>query len=517
MEIHSHENIPSPSYQPNELNERLVGIPALNPFFRSVSGPRAAMFNKHVSQRPTLLTPSSQRLVTGVGHELGKYTYSLKIPAGAYIVDVIPKHVQTVHTGPNFRNSLTTVVFEDTETQVIDILELTRHHSQHQYFGFEYKYDQNALSEIRPDNRVMHDIVVADSPAKGEYGDYKFGIHANMTLTSDPVGIEDGIKISESFCKKLAFNCFETRQITFNSAGIGLNLYGDENNYKLFPEIGERIRPDGRLFAVRETAESLAPALLSRKSLMTPTLYDTCTYGKPGAEVIDVEVIKGSMQQPVFYSGMEEQLEAHHQISVRYYNRIYDAYKKVKKIYGDSLKISPSFSRLVREAIAYLNMGSTPLSYRGRNRLTGWTVKITYKTTMTPVDGFKLSDTMGGKGVVCAVVPDEEMPVNEIGIRADVIMDDKSPYKRTIMGKHQELYINASLDKLIYDVRKMVEDGKDESYLKAYEHILGFYKIVSPKYYELFLTNEINKIEHVKQMLKGNDSVWLPAYSPEGI
>lgn len=106
------------------------------------------------------------------------------------------------------------------------------------------------------------------------------------------------------------------------------------------------------------------------------------------------------------------------------------------------------------------------------------------------------------------------MPVNEIGIRADVIMDDKSPYKRTIMGKHQEIYINACLDKLLYDVKKMVEDGKDASYLKAYDHILGFYKIVSPKYYELFLTNDINKIEHVKQMIKGNNSVWLPADNP---
>lgn len=514
MNIHTHTNVPSPTYQPNELNERVVGIPALNPFFRSVSGPRAAMFNKHVSQRPTIINPTSQRLVTGVGYELGKYTYKLALPAGSYIVDVIPKHQQSIHTSSGFKNPLSTVVYEDVNTQVIDILDLPRHHSHHQYFGFEYKYDLDALSEVRPDNRLLTDLVIADSPAKDKSGEYKFGMHANITLTSDPVGIEDGIKISESFCRKLAFNCFETRQIVFSSTGLGLNLYGDENEYKLFPDIGEKIRPDGRLFAVRELGEGLAPALLSKKALMRPGIYDTCIYGKPGAEVVNVEVIKGSLQYPVFFSGMENQLERYHLAERKYYNRIYETYNKLKKVYGESLKISPAFSRLVREAIAVRLSDTTPLSYRGRTRLTGWMVKVTYKTTITPTDGFKITDLMGGKGVVCAVVPDEQMPVNEIGVRADIIMDDKSPYKRTIMGKHQEIYINAALDKVLYDVREMVKDGKDESYLSAYDHLLGFYKIVSPKYYQLFLDNEIDKIKHVKEFTNGNDSIWLPADNP---
>lgn len=395
MEYHNHENIPRASYQPNELNERVVGMPALNPFFRSVSGPRAAMFNKHISQRPTIINPTSQRLVTGVGHELGKYTYKLKLPAGAYIVDVVHKHTKTLFTSANFRNPLSTVIFEHADTQVIDILDLPRHHSQHQYFGFEYKYDVDAIGEIRPENRILHDIIIADSPAKGMMGEYKFGMQANMTLMSDEVGIEDGIKISESFCKKLAFNCFETRQINFTNNGLGLNLYGDENNYKLFPDIGEKIRPDGKLFGLRELGDNLAPALLSSKSLMEPTLYDTCVYGKPGAEIVDIEVVKGSLQQPVFFSGMEDQLERYHQLERKYYDRIYEVYNKVKKIYGDSLRISPAFSRLVREAIAVRLSEQTPLSYRGRTRLTGWLVNVTYKTTLIPTDGFKLTDLMG--------------------------------------------------------------------------------------------------------------------------
>lgn len=107
------------------------------------------------------------------------------------------------------------------------------------------------------------------------------------------------------------------------------------------------------------------------------------------------------------------------------------------------------------------------------------------------------------------------MYVNEIGIRADIVMDDMSPYKRTIMGKHQEIYINAALDKLIYDLKHIVSEETDENYEKAYNHALGFYKIVSPRYYQLFIDNpNIDKKQHVKQMISGNDSIWLPTDNP---
>ena len=74
---------------------------------------------------------------------------------------------------------------------------------------------------------------------------------------------------------------------------------------------------------------------------------------------------------------------------------------------------------------------------------------------------------MGGKGVAVAVVPDERMPINDIGIRTDVIMDNQAPYRRTIMGKFHEIAINACLDKVLYDIKEMRADGSDASKLAA--------------------------------------------------
>lgn len=510
----SHEDMESPSYQFNELDERLIGIPALNPFFRSVSGPRAAMFNKHVSQRPTISQPSSQRLQTGVGYELGKYTYKLQIPEGSYVTARIPKYGTSLISSSQFKNPLSTVIFVNDETQEVDCIDLVRFHSQHQYFGFEYKYDKDTLGDIHKGKRTYVNTVVADSPSKAPDGDYQFGIHANIALTSDPVVIEDGIKISESFAEKLKFSLFESRTVIFSNDTIGLNIYGDDDVYKMFPNIGDRIRDDGILFSLRDHDDEMAPADLSMSSLKYPTMFDTSTFGQPGAEVIDIEIIKGDVSRTELLTGMQEQLQHHHNAQVRYSRAIYDEYKRLMKESRGTFRLSHRFNTLVKDAYAIISADINKLSYRSRDKLNGWTVKVVYKYELTPKLAFKLTDLMGGKGVVCEVVPDEQMPINEINIRADVVMDNQSLYKRTIMGKHHEIYINAAIDKLIWDIKQLVVEGDKSTYLDAFNYVLGFYKIVSPPMYELILNNDFDGIKHIEELLKGNIGLWLPANNP---
>lgn len=392
-----HDQMPSPSYQYNELDERLIGIPALNPFFRGVSGPRAAMFNKHMSQRPTISQPTSQRLQTGVGFELGKYTYKIEIPADVFISKVIPKYGNSLVSTATFKNPLSTVIFTNDDTQTIDCVDLVRFHSQHQYFGFEYKYNRSILDEIQPGKHTYTPTVVADSPSKAPDGDYHFGIHANIALTSDPVVIEDGIKISESFAKKLKFTLFESRTVTFSNDTIGLNMYGDDDVYKMFPNIGDKIRDDGIVFSLRDFDDELAPTDLSRAGLKRTTMFDTSTYGEPGGEVVDIEIIKGDTQRTELLDGMQEQLQYHHNAQLRYYKSVYEEYKRLMKESKGTLNLSHRFNTLVKDAYAHMNAAEVKLAYRSRDKLNGWTVKVTYKYELTPKIAFKLTDLMGYK------------------------------------------------------------------------------------------------------------------------
>jgi len=58
-----------------------------------------------------------------------------------------------------------------------------------------------------------------------------------------------------------------------------------------------------------------------------------------------------------------------------------------------------------------------------RQKLDDWRIEVHYGWNITPTIGSKLSDSFGGKGVICAIWPEANMPVNKNGVRADVIVD----------------------------------------------------------------------------------------------
>ena len=62
--------------------------------------------------------------------------------------------------------------------------------------------------------------------------------------------------------------------ISFGEDEVPLNLYGDDENYKIHPDVGELIRSDGVLFASRKLITGLYPIQMSRKALRTPTRTD---------------------------------------------------------------------------------------------------------------------------------------------------------------------------------------------------------------------------------------------------
>lgn len=105
--------------------------------------------------------------------------------------------------------------------------------------------------------------------------------------------------------------------------------------------------------------------------------------------------------------------------------------------------------------------------------------------------------------------------MNSDGVRADIIMDSQSPYKRSIIGVHHEIYINASLDRTVKTVREwLAVDSSPAGYMKAYEYFMGFYKICSPVQYQLMTENQIDIKQHVDMMVNGEASVYLPADNP---
>lgn len=99
------------------------------------------------------------------------------------------------------------------------------------------------------------------------------------------------------------------------------------------------------------------------------------------------------------------------------------------------------------------------------------------------------------------------MPVDEAGRRADFVMDSDSTIKRMNLGRMYEQYINATSDTVTEQVRAIVADGKQK---QAWDYLLGYYEIISPKMADALKDGVVKPEEHLKEIVEDGIYLYLP-------
>lgn len=518
MSKYTVEHIPYPPYRQSELKPELLGFSALNPFAGYNSSPRSSMFSKHIGQCLVIKGAEPRRIQTGVEREFGKYTFSIGFDNNSYIVNVIDKFPYTAGMGGVDYQSMRTVIFEnhDHPDLEVDVMYMPEYHCNHHFFGFNYKYDDNVLRKIYPGSRIPAGTKVANSPNVRANGDYAYGINANTVLGSHPCGIEDGVMMSETFADKLSTYIYETRTFTFGEDTFPLNIYGDENNYKIFPDIGEKVREDGVLCVMRDHAPALAPCDFSKENISKITPFDLKHCCEPGSTVVDITVIHDDKHKNVLFLGMEDQVRKYYERHQHYYREIVNTYDRLCKARGGHLPISRELHRLIVEAKIMLS--DLKKHHKKRKAIPPWTVTITTRYSIKAAKGFKITDTHGGKSVTVEIRPDHEMPRDAMGNVADLVVDDKSTIKRLIKGKLHEHYIAACMRDETTRLRRMAEpygdNIPDSIYLDIWERLLGMYKIISPPFYDKIGEIKPDIKDHVDAVLRDGIYIWMPTDNP---
>jgi hypothetical protein len=384
----------------NELHPELLGVMALNPFVMHDSASRLAMFGNHIGQCLVIKSPDVRRTLTGAEREYGKYTHAIKMPCDGTIVRQIHKYPRTMGNDSVEENPLTTIIYEDSlsANRQIGIINLVRHHVAHQYFGFNYQYTDLA-SQLQRGASVGEGAVIAHSPSLTRDGDYRYGSSAKIALMSIPQVIEDGAVACDEYLQKLTTKAYGTRICSFGKTHMPLNLYpGANGEYRPFPDIGERVREDGLLFALRPYDDMLSVVTMTQAALKRATLFDKTTYAIPGAKIIDIIIYKGDREKTMLPVTMAGQCLKYYGKSLTYYQALMDEYRRMKAELGSSLVITPQFQRLLVEAQAILNNkpgNRVNMMYKNAP-LDEWMVEIVFEYDLVPTIGFKVTDTHGG-------------------------------------------------------------------------------------------------------------------------
>lgn len=500
-----------------DIDIRLMGLTGLNPYARHNSSPRAAMFTKHVGQMLVISNPEVRRIQSGIDREFGRYTHSIKFDNNSLVLRVIPQYPVSLRTSNIRYNPMTTVIYEDADSdnQEVGVKQIPGYHTLHQQFGFNFKQSRRFTDYIREKAAIPAGTIVANSPNVDEDGNYRYGINAKVAYTSQVGGIEDGIVVSKSFLKKLKIMVYEDRTIQFGTKKLPLNLMGNDEVFKIIPDVGERIREDGVLAVLRDFNPELAPADLSVEAMQEPNTFDEYTYGHPGAEIVNIRIVHNPSKDDIMLTNMDEQLHKYLNAQNRYFQEIVKVYNNLRRETRGRVNISNELHRLVSDAMAMTDE-KNKLKYNDKNnKLDCWALTVTFRYQLQADIGYKLTDMSGGKGVICGVKEDHEMLLDSDGNRADIEMDADSVAKRMNLAKLYEQYVNASGSATQKRIAKMIEkDNSKMGYDIAFEYALGFYKLTSPFTYEMVGRAMLDPRDHINGIIKNGFYLSVPTDNP---
>lgn len=457
------------------LDPRLTGITALNPFCNYNSSSRSVMLSSHLSQATVLIRGEESIVQSGLEREFAKQTFNKKVENDSRFISFVLRYRAGVDVSSVNHLVDGILIYEDLVTNEISYIDLPYNSDMHKYFGFKYEKNQELLDNLTTNDIIPAGTVLASSPAVGENESYKYGVNMNMCLMSMNETSEDGVVISKAAAEKLPINIFEKRTVEFGTDTFMLNLYGDNDTYKPFPEIGEEIHESGALVALRDHNDELAPALMSIKDTQDfNPMFDKVTYVRPGRGVVkDIKVHHTPKAKKELHSNTDGLVNRYANAYIAYMQDIIDVYDKIlsehiNRFGNDNLRVSPKLTRLIVDAKAITD-SSNPNSDKYIKKLYRndpmdiYKIDFVIQYTLDIGKGFKITDKSGNKAIIVDVWENEDMPIDKNGNRADIIQDPASTISRMNIGRLYEQYISQASRQVKMSIVKDLEAISDES------------------------------------------------------
>jgi DNA-directed RNA polymerase beta subunit len=524
----------------SELHPELLSLHGLNPFVDTDSSSRGVMYGSHFSQALVLKHATERMFQTGLECQLGRYTFSVKMPEDGRIIKVIDRYPEGVDADTIPLNPETLVIYEDSKTKELGSFSIPYYASYHQSFGFEYAL-KPAITKLTPGAYIEKGTVFADSPSVRENYGYAYGITMNIAMMTHPAVSEDGVLISRSALQRLKFKVFEKRTIEFGNGAFPLNIYSNNGKYQPFPEIGQMIREDGILMALRPYNNDLMPVEMSvHDCCEVDFIFDKPVFVRgPGGRVVDIKMFHDGSETSSLPNGIMNSVDKYSRALQRYYDTIISTERGIraerKKRYGETtLALKPELHQLIMDGLAIVPDKTNKFQQRlnlmfRKAPIDVYRIEFVIEYEMTPTIGFKITDGHGNKGVICQIADDDHMPVDSDGNHAEVVMDPGSRSARMNIGGLYETYFGASSRDTAKRVLQMLNIAPMPAFKAAreiakmdvnlidhvYRYLLGFYNIISPhQYRRMARCTPEEQIEALSLVVERAITVFFPTNNP---
>ena len=457
------ERIPAPEYT---LSKGLM-----QPFRNTNSGSRCIMEAIQMEQCQSITHPEMPIISTGYENQFAEYNSNfVKADHNYVVIDKISKF----SSKPNEHYWL---ILLDVDDNILTCVERVGYKHITEFYG--YLYDNEYLDSLDPGAGIDKGTVMQKTLSYDEYNNRAYGLNlSTMYIACEDVK-EDPIVISESAAKRFEAPMIDKVEVRINDNDILLNLYGQGNEYKTFPDIGEDVKGN-LLCAVRRELKDEEALFSQSWNRLKEIMMNDKKYTVEG-KVVDIDVYCNNPDKvnSVMYNAQIKKYYEESQLFARKFVDAVDAFTKDKGPIEMSYILKKEYAR----CLDIVN-GVQFIQDKVFNNIT----MFIYVQQIKPLKrGDKITDRYGGKGVISRVRPDNEMPhylrIGKSGnpewVPVDVLYSKFTCINRLNDGQLFETSITYQGKQLIEAIRQGMAQNK-VTYDLAWKWICSYVRAYAP-------------------------------------
>lgn len=473
-----------------EKQDYMLGKGLQMPFAAANSGSRKLMFGTQLEHRLPLIHPDVAFIQTGYEMEFGKNSSSyIQSSDDMVIVAKIPKFSWC----PSHQYY---AIMVSEESRTVHIIE--RKGYKHITENYGYLLNNSKLDSSDIGTLIKKGDVIQKSTSFDEYDNRMDGCNMLTMYTSCEETMEDAIIISESASKKLSSPLVKKVNIVINDNDIPLNLYGDMNNYKIFPDVGE-ITVNSILCGLRREKKEECLFSQSYSRLRELSISDE-RYTVSG-KVVDINIYcnaSNKLNEFEYNAQLKKYYDENIRMSKEIVSTISPYIQAGYKLDYDTQRIYSISKGCIEEK-----------QYFSERVFSNIILEITLVEVIPVLRGDKLSNRYGGKGITARVRPDKLMPKTLDGETIDVILNMCGVYGRENAGQLFEITVSYISIKMLQFFQTNTLDVS-----QCIDMYLTLLKIVSPsmaKYTEDLLSTMTDEesIIYISDIISNEKSIYL--------
>lgn len=278
---------------------------------------RCIMLSSHLLQRVVLLDGESPIMFTNFENVVGdNSSYNRKAKHNYEVVRIVSKF-NKINTEEALKVKPKLYFVYNKDNNMYDVIDRVNVEDLTEKYGFQY--DTSGLDKFQEGDVIEKGTTLTRPTSYDEYGNYGYGKNIRFMYQIDNDTIEDAIVVSESLAKRMTSIEVETVTVPINDNDFLINLYGDVENYKAFPDIGENT-VNKRLCVKRGINN--AQILFDFKSTNTRTIFESDIKTYIDGEVVDIDIYCNKPIEDVPNTIFNQQLLRYMEMSNAYYEEI---------------------------------------------------------------------------------------------------------------------------------------------------------------------------------------------------